>query len=87
MIAENPAAIEDVSIAIIAAPETVFVCINLCAIRNRIRYILMGFSPKQIMTAADAALYQAKKSGRDCVVVAEVGVDLTLGVTAQPVGA
>jgi len=39
------------------------------------------------MIAADAALYQAKKGGRDCVVVAEDGVDLTLGVTAQAAGA
>jgi diguanylate cyclase (GGDEF)-like protein/PAS domain S-box-containing protein len=30
-----------------------------------------GASPRQLMAAADAALYRAKKKGRDCVVVAE----------------
>ena len=42
-----------------------------------------GSSPKQIMIAADAALYRAKKGGRDCVVVAEGGVDLAPGVMAR----
>jgi diguanylate cyclase (GGDEF)-like protein/PAS domain S-box-containing protein len=42
-----------------------------------------GSSPKQIMIAADAALYQAKKGGRDCVAVAEAGVNLSPSVTAQ----
>jgi diguanylate cyclase (GGDEF)-like protein len=46
-----------------------------------------GSSPKQIMSAADAALYQAKKGGRDCVVVAEGGVNLTPSITAQAAGA
>jgi diguanylate cyclase (GGDEF)-like protein/PAS domain S-box-containing protein len=34
---------------------------------------LHGSSPRQLMAAADAALYRAKKNGRDCVVVAESG--------------
>jgi hypothetical protein len=39
------------------------------------------------MIAADAALYQAKKGGRDCVVVAEGGINLIPSVTAQSAGA
>jgi diguanylate cyclase (GGDEF)-like protein len=46
-----------------------------------------GSSPKQIMTAADAALYRAKRAGRDRVVVAEGGVDLAPGVLAREAGA
>jgi diguanylate cyclase (GGDEF)-like protein/PAS domain S-box-containing protein len=46
-----------------------------------------GSSPKQIMTAADAALYRAKKGGRDCVVVAEGGVNLPPGVVVRGAGA
>jgi diguanylate cyclase (GGDEF)-like protein/PAS domain S-box-containing protein len=34
---------------------------------------LHGSSPRQLMAAADAALYQAQKKGRDCVVVADSG--------------
>jgi hypothetical protein len=45
-----------------------------------------GSSPKQIMAAADAALYQAKKAGRDRVVVAEGGVGLPPGVMALAAG-
>lgn len=42
-----------------------------------------GSSSQQIMSAADAALYQAKKGGRDCVVVAEDGADLLPGAIAR----
>lgn len=34
---------------------------------------LHGSSPAQLMAAADAALYRAKKNGRDCVMVADIG--------------
>jgi diguanylate cyclase (GGDEF)-like protein/PAS domain S-box-containing protein len=42
-----------------------------------------GSSSQQIMSAADAALYEAKKGGRDCVVVAEGGADLFPGAITR----
>jgi diguanylate cyclase (GGDEF)-like protein/PAS domain S-box-containing protein len=46
-----------------------------------------GSSPKQIMMAADAALYQAKKAGRDRVLVAVGEIDVAPSVLAREAGA
>jgi diguanylate cyclase (GGDEF)-like protein len=47
---------------------------------------LHGSSPRQLMAAADAALYQAKKQGRDRVVVAHSGAVTEAGAAEAAAG-
>jgi diguanylate cyclase (GGDEF)-like protein len=46
-----------------------------------------GSTSQQIMGAADAALYQAKKGGRDCVVVTDGVPEPTPSAVARSSGA
>ena len=57
----------------------VTVSVGIAALPNH------GTSSKVLLEAADAALYRAKREGRDRVVLAELPVEAQLGNAAQEI--
>jgi diguanylate cyclase (GGDEF)-like protein len=45
-----------------------------------------GLSVKEVIAAADGALYRAKKDGRDRVVVAQLAQNITVAAAANAIG-